>query len=191
MALGRSMGLSLTAGISPYGTAAAIGIVVRAGWVDLPDSLDIFAENWILWPALALYVVEFFADKIAIVDTVWDLAHTLIRPLAGAIFAILAMDPSTVEGQVLSGVLGGLVAGTTHLSKAGTRAVVNTSPEPVSNAIVSFLENGFVVLLLVVTLAVPFVAFFIAAATVGILVVLLVWLFRRLRGVKGRIWRDA
>jgi len=189
--LGRAMGLSLTAGITPYGTAAAIGIVARAGWVDLPDSLEVFASDWIFWPALALYVVEFFADKIAVVDSIWDVIHTLIRPLAGAIFAILAMDPATLEGALLTGLLGGSIAGATHLTKAGTRAVVNTSPEPVSNVVVSFLENGLVIALLALAVALPFIAFFVAAAVIGVVLVLLIWLYRRLRSLRGRIWREA
>jgi hypothetical protein len=189
--LGRTMGLSLTAGITPYGTAVAIGLVSRAGWVDLPDSLQVFAHDWIFWPALVLYVIEFFADKIAVVDSVWDVVHTLIRPVAGAVFAILSMDPATLEGALLTGLLGGSIAGTTHLTKAGTRAVVNTSPEPVSNVVVSFLENGLVVALLALAVALPYLAFFVAAAVIGLVLILLVWLYRRLRRLRGRIWREA
>lgn len=163
--LGRTLGFSFAAGVNLYATVAILGLASRFGWVELPAQFDVFDSPVIIGIALVLYVVEFFADKIPWVDSVWDTVHTLVRPLGGAMIALTTLGEAspTMEGVVA--LLGGAVAASTHLTKAGTRAVVNTSPEPVSNWILSLAEDVFVVGLGLLALSYPVLTF----AVVGIL----------------------
>jgi len=119
--------------------------------------------------ALVLYVVEFVADKIPWVDSAWDAVHTLIRPVGGAFIAVASLGEATPMTEGLMALLGGAVAAGAHLTKAGTRAVVNTSPEPVSNWALSLAEDVFVVGLGILTLSYPVAAFGVA----GVLVLLM------------------
>ncbi len=120
-----------------------------------------------------MYMVEFFADKIPWVDTAWDSVHTLIRPLGGALIAVAALGEASPTMQGLVALLGGSVAASSHLTKAGTRAVANTSPEPVSNWLLSFGEDVFVVGLGMLALAYPVAAFGVA----GVLLVVILGFF--------------
>ena len=171
-ALGRTLGFSVAAGVNLYATVALIGLASRFGWVDLPPQFALFDSNLIIGVALALYVVEFFADKIPWIDSAWDALHTLIRPVGGAAIAVATLGEAspTVEGFVA--LLGGAVAAGSHLTKAGTRAVVNTSPEPVSNWIISLVEDVFVVGLGVLTLGYP-----VPALVVALVIVILIAAF--------------
>ena len=139
--LGRVLGFSFAAGVNLYATVAVLGLSVRFGWVDLPPQFVIFDHDWVIATALALYIIEFVADKIPWVDSIWDAIHTVVRPVGGAVVAITALGAPSPGMDVLAGVLGATVALATHLTKAGTRAAVNTSPEPVSNWILSFVED--------------------------------------------------
>ncbi len=181
-ALGRTLGFSVAAGVNLYATVALIGLASRFGWVDLPPQFALFDSNLIIGLALALYVVEFFADKIPWVDSAWDTLHTFIRPVGGAAIAVATIGEAspTVEGFVA--LLGGSVAAGSHLTKAGTRALVNTSPEPVSNWIISLVEDVFVVGLGVLTLGYPVTALVVALVILTLIVAFL--------GVLGRAaWR--
>lgn len=139
--LGRTLGFSLAAGVNLYATVAILGLASRYGWVDLPEQFKVFDNPWIIGLAGLLYVVEFVADKIPWVDSVWDMAHTVVRPLGGAIVAITALGSPSPGMDALAGVLGATVALTSHLTKAGTRAAANASPEPFSNWMLSFVED--------------------------------------------------
>jgi Domain of unknown function (DUF4126) len=145
--LGRTLGFSFAAGLNLYATVAVIGLASRYGWVDLPPQYKIFDNNIIIVAALVMYAIEFIADKVPWVDTVWDGIHTAIRPLGGALIAVATLGHAspTVEGIVA--LAGGLVAASTHVTKAGTRAVANASPEPFSNWLLSLGEDGFVLVL--------------------------------------------
>ena len=169
MTLGRTLGFSAAAGINLYATVAILGLASRYDWVTLPPQFKVFDNGVIIIVALVMYVVEFLADKIPWVDSVWDLIHTVIRPVGGALIAVAAVGQAspTVEGLVA--LLGGTVAAGTHLTKAGTRVMVNASPEPFSNWTLSLLEDVFVVGLGLLTLKYPLLA-------LGVAVVLLVFI---------------
>lgn len=180
--LGRAVGFSFTAGINLYATVAILGLAARYDWVALPPQFELFDNDVVIGVALALYAIEFFADKIPWVDTIWDGLHTFVRPLGGALIAVAALGEASPAVQGLVALLGGTVATGTHVAKAGTRAAVNTSPEPVTNALVSLTEDGFVVSLGLVALAFPLAALAISV----VLFVLIVIAFARLFGLARR-----
>jgi hypothetical protein len=156
--LGRTLGFSFAAGLNLYATVAILGLASRYGWVDLPPQYRIFDNNVVITAALVMYAIEFIADKVPWVDTVWDGIHTAIRPLGGALIAVATLGHATPTMQGLVALLGGAVAASTHVTKAGTRAVANASPEPFSNWILSLAEDAFVLGLSFVTLHYPRVA---------------------------------
>jgi hypothetical protein len=156
--LGRTMGFSFAAGINLYATVAILGLASRYNWVTLPSQYQAFDNDFIIATALGLYVIEFVADKIPWFDSIWDTVHTAIRPLGGAVIAVTTLGEATPTTEVLVGLLGGTLAAGTHFTKAGTRAVANTSPEPFSNWILSLGEDAFVIALGVVALKYPVVA---------------------------------
>jgi hypothetical protein len=180
--LGRTLGFSVAAGVNLYATVALIGLASRFGWVTLPPEYAIFDNNWVIGLALVLYAVEFVADKVPWVDTLWDTIHTLIRPLGGAAVAVAALGDASPGMTALVALLGGTVAAGAHATKAGTRVVVNTSPEPFSNWILSLVEDGFVVALGLLALKYPLAALVVSSVViVGILMMaaVLVRAFRR------------
>ncbi len=145
-ALGRLLPFAFASGVNLYATIAVAGLCARLGLVTLPEQFSVFANGIVIVVALTMYLVEFIADKVPWVDTAWDAVHTVIRPLGGAVVAVVAVGgDSTPAMQAMAALLGGSVALTTHLTKAGTRAVVNTSPEPFSNWTLSIAEDLFVV----------------------------------------------
>jgi hypothetical protein len=156
--LGRTMGFSLAAGVNLYATVAILGLASRYGWVQLPDQFKTFDNPWIIGAAGVLYVVEFVADKIPWVDSIWDSVHTLIRPVGGALIAVASMgDHSPVVTGAIA-LLGGTIAAGSHATKAGTRVAANTSPEPFSNWVLSLGEDAFVIGLSFIALKFPLLA---------------------------------
>jgi Domain of unknown function (DUF4126) len=180
-ALGRTLGFSFAAGINLYATVAILGLASRYGWVSLPEQYRVFDNDLIIGAAIVMYVIEFFADKIPWVDSVWDAVHTVIRPIGGAVIAIATLGDAspTVEGLVA--LLGGTLAAGSHFTKAGTRAVANTSPEPFSNWILSIAEDIFVVGLGFITLKYPLVAALIVLVGVILMMVFATWIVRAVR----------
>ena len=172
-ALGRTLGFSFAAGLNLYATVAVLGLASRYEWVALPAQFEVFDNDIVIGVALLMYAIEFFADKIPWVDSLWDAIHTLIRPLGGALIAVAALGDASPAMHGLVALLGGSVAASSHLTKAGTRAVVNTSPEPVSNWLLSLGEDVFVVGLGFLALAYPVAAFAVA----GILLVAILLFF--------------
>jgi hypothetical protein len=164
--LGRTLGFSFAAGVNLYATVAILGLAARYGWVELPAQFAVFDNNWVIGVALFLYVVEFVADKVPWVDTLWDGIHTAVRPLGGALIAVATLGEASSTTQGLVALLGGLAAGSSHLAKAGTRAFVNAAPEPFSNWALSFLEDVFVVGLTVLALLFPLLALAVSAGLV-------------------------
>lgn len=182
-AFGRTLGLSFAAGINLYATVAILGVVTRFGWVDLPAQYRVFDNNWVISAALALYVVEFVADKIPWVDSLWDAIHTVIRPIGGALIAVASIGHAQPVFQGMAALAGALVATTTHAAKAGTRAVANTSPEPFSNWALSLAEDGFVITVGLLALSHPFAAAIVVVAALAVIVFVVSWLVRRLRSM--------
>lgn len=176
--------LAWLAGIRVYLTVFGVGLAGLLGWVDLPPALQATESWWVLGTSGALAVTEFFADKIPGVDSIWDLLQTLTRVPAGAFLAAATLSSN---GELSTGVLaaGAGVALASHGLKSGTRALLNTSPEPASNWIASTAEDGVVIGGLALALAHPLLAlvFVIGASLIGALSVWLIWrmLWRGLR----------
>lgn len=182
LAFGRTLGFSFAAGVNLYATVAVLGLASRYGWVDLPPQYAIFDNDWIIGAALVMYVVEFVADKIPWFDSVWDGIHTLIRPIGGALVAVGTLGDASPGMQTLIALLGGAVAAASHASKAGTRAIANTSPEPFSNWVLSLSEDIFVVMLGLVTLKYPLLALGVTLVLLLLIAVFARFLYRAIRG---------
>jgi hypothetical protein len=185
--LGRTMGFSFAAGINLYATVAILGLASRFDWVALPPQFAVFDNDIVIAAALALYVIEFVADKIPWVDSVWDAMHTVIRPLGGALIAVATLGDVSPSVEGIAALLGGSLALGTHFTKAGTRAVANTSPEPFSNWILSILEDIFVVGLGMLALKYPAAAAIVVAICVVLMIVFATWIVRAVR----RRWRQG
>jgi hypothetical protein len=178
--------LGFASGIRLYAVLLVVGLVGYAGWVELPPGLAILQHPWVLGSAGAMFLVEFVADKIPGVDTVWDAIQTFIRIPAGAALAasvVGGLDSAT--WTTVAAILGGSLAATSHFTKAGTRAAVNTSPEPFSNLGLSVAEDVATAGLMWLVLTHPLVALAIVAA----LLVLAAWLLPRLLRFIVRIGR--
>lgn len=171
--------LAWLAGIRVYLTVFGVGLAGALGWLQLPEALQATQSPWVLGVSGVLAAAEFFADKIPGVDSLWDLLHTLLRIPAGAFLAAAAMSP---DGQLGVGMLatGAGVALTSHLLKAGTRAAINTSPEPLSNWMASATEDALVVGALALVFSHPWLALALAVAVTLALALLVCWLWRRL-----------
>jgi hypothetical protein len=167
--------VSLLAGWRLYLVVFATGVAMKFGWIALPDqlrALDILANSWIIGIAGAGALAEFFADKIAWVDSAWDAIHSFVRPLGGALLSLAIVDAGDPAWQVGSFLLGGGAALLAHAGKAGARTLVNTSPEPFSNVAVSTAEDVATGGLFALAIANP-----IAAALIAIILVMLsLWL---------------
>jgi hypothetical protein len=179
--LGRTLGFSFAAGINLYATVAILGLASHYGWVRLPPQFQVFDNPVIIGVAIVLYLVEFVADKVPWVDSLWDALHTVIRPAGGALIAVAALGDASPGLETLVAILGGSVAFSSHLTKAGTRALVNASPEPFSNGILSLLEDAFVVGLGWLTLQHP-----VGALVLALVLLALIAVFARVlvRGVR-------
>lgn len=176
--LGRTLGFSFAAGINLYATVAILGLASRYGWVQLPPQYQAFDNNWIIGAAIALYLLEFFADKIPWLDSAWDAVHTFIRPVGGALIAVTTLGHASAATETLVGLLGGALAAGSHFTKAGTRVVVNASPEPFSNWILSFAEDAFVIGLGFLALKYPIAAGIVVLIGVAVIVSLMGWIVR-------------
>ena len=168
--LGVASSVSLLAGWRIYLCVFGVGLAMHFGWLDLPanlHALDVLASPWVIGAAGIGLVAEFLADKIMWFDTLWDAVHTAVRPVGGALLVLAIIDPADPKWQAVALLLGGSAALATHSAKAGTRAVVNASPEPVSNIVVSTGEDVATTGLLALTLASPVAAIFVAIAVAG------------------------
>jgi hypothetical protein len=175
---------SLLAGWRLYLVTFVTGLAMRLGWIDLPDklaALDVLANPWVLVISGAAAVFEFFADKIAFIDSLWDGINSAVRPLGGALLALAIVDPGDPVWQVAAFLLGSGAAFLSHSGKAATRVMVNTSPEPVSNMVVSTGEDIATAGLLALAIANP-----IAAALIALILVLAsLWLILAARRIVG------
>src|ERR687889_1069444 len=177
--------VSLLAGWRLYLVTFAVGLAMKFGWIALPDqlrALDVLANNWIVGIAGVGALAEFFADKIAWVDSLWDGVHSVVRPIGGALLSMAIIDGGDPAWQVGSLLLGGGAALIAHAGKAGARTLVNASPEPFSNIIVSTGEDVATGGLLALAIAYP-----VAAAAIALALVLLsIWLVLAARPMHRR-----
>ena len=178
--------VSLLAGWRLYLVTFAVGLAMRFGWIALPQqlhALDVLANNWIIGIAALGTLAEFFADKIAWVDSAWDTVHSIIRPVGGALLSMAIIDGGDPAWQVGSLLLGGGAALVAHAGKAGARALVNASPEPFSNIAVSTGEDVATAGLLGLAVANP-----VAAAIIAVILVMLsLWLGLAARRLLRRV----
>jgi hypothetical protein len=144
-ALGYVIPFAFASGLNVYATVAVLGLTAHYGLVNLPDQFRAFDHPAVIGIALVMFLVEFVADKIPWFDSIWDAIHTIVRPLGGAVVAVTALGDASPAMTAVAGLLGGSVAMTTHLTTAGTRAAAKTSPEPLSNWILSVGEDLFAV----------------------------------------------
>jgi hypothetical protein len=179
--LGRTMGFSFAAGLNLYATVAILGLASRYGWVALPPQYQVFDNTWIIGGALALYAIEFVADKIPWVDSVWDAVHSVIRPVGGAAIAVATLGDQSPAAETIVALFGGALAASTHFSKAGTRVMANASPEPFTNWALSISEDAFVVGLGVLALKYPAAAAIVVIVCLAIIIALSAWIIRAVR----------
>jgi Domain of unknown function (DUF4126) len=175
--LGLATSVSLLSGWRMYLVILATGIAMRTGMVPLPEhleSLQILANPWIMGIAAVGTFCEFFADKIMWLDSAWDTVHTLVRPVGGALLTLAVVDPGDPAMQVIAFLLGGGGALLAHGGKASARAVVNTSPEPVSNVAVSTVEDVATMGMLWLAYEHPVAAVVVALIVLGLCVGLLI-----------------
>ncbi len=140
-----AMGSAWLSGINLYATVATLGLLHRFHLVTLPGDLGVIGNEWIIGIAAALYVVEFVADKVPVVDSVWDMVHTFIRVPAGAVLAFQAFGAADPTVRIVAMLLGGSVALSSHGAKAAVRVAANHSPEPFSNIALSLIEDVFTI----------------------------------------------
>lgn len=167
-------------GVNAYLTVLVLAIAGRAGWADVPDSIE---RPWVIAAAAVMFAVEFVVDKVALLDSMWDVAHTLIRPTVGAALgtAIAGAELGEWEAALLAGSLA-LVG---HAAKATTRLTINLSPEPATNVVASVAEDGLVTAMVVLAITRPRLAAALAVVAAVVSIVVVVVLVRLLR----RSWR--
>jgi len=168
-----AMGASWVSGINLYAAVATLGLLGRFSHLQLPGELEVLTSPWVIGIAVVLYVIEFVADKVPYVDSTWDVIHTFIRIPAGAVLAASAFGDFDRSIQVIALLLGGGLALSSHGTKAATRAMLNASPEPVSNWVASITEDILAVLSIVASVFVPVLIFVIVGA--GLMISFLVF----------------
>jgi hypothetical protein len=185
--LGIAGSVALLSGWRLYLVVLATGVAMRFGMLPLPEhlaGLQALANPWVMGAAGLAAVCEFFADKVIWLDSLWDMIHSLVRPVGGALLALAVIDPADPATQALVFILGGGAALLAHGGKAGARAVINASPEPVSNVAASTVEDAATIGLLYVAYEYPLAAGVIAL----LLLVLAVWLLLAARKVLRRLF---
>jgi hypothetical protein len=185
--LGLTLGAGFSSGLNLYATVATLGMLQRLGVLHLPAGLQILSHPWVLGIAIALYLLEFFADKIPYFDTFWDALHTFIRPPAAALLAFAAAGGAAPEWRWAAALLAGGVALTSHGTKASARAAVNASPEPFSNWALSFGEDVLAVWLTWMAAAHPIATTVIVVALAALCAFLLYHLFHFARRAFQRL----
>ena len=175
------LGTGFSSGLNLYATVATLGLLQRFGFIHLPEKMQVLAHPLVLSIAGGLYVVEFLADKIPYVDSIWQAVHTFIRPPAAAVLAFSVSAAAAEPWRWAAALLAGGVALTSHGTKASARAAANMSPEPLSNWALSFGEDLLAVWLTWFASAHPTVALIVVGVLLVISIYLLYHLFRFLR----------
>jgi hypothetical protein len=184
--IGLAAGAAVASGLRLYGTVAALGFLHRAGIVHLPAGLEVLATTPVIVLAAALYVIEFVADKIPAVDTVWDAIHTFVRAPAAAVLSFAAFGEVQEPWRTVAALLCGTLALSSHGLKASSRLAINASPEPFSNWAASFGEDVFVAVLLWLAVKHPMAAAVVAGVVLVLAVVLAAWIYRMLKRLFSR-----
>jgi len=174
--LSLALGSAWTSGINLYATVTVLGLLQKFGATHLPGGLEVLDNWWIIGVAGFLYAIEFFADKIPYVDSVWDVIHTFIRVPAGAIVAYAATNQMDASVSIIATLLGGGLALSSHGTKAAVRAGANLSPEPVSNWALSFIEDGIAIIGSVLAVFAPV----LIAIVLIIFLIFFVWFFPKI-----------
>ncbi len=183
--LAVSLGASWVSGINLYAAVATLGLLGRFAHLKLPGELDAVTNWWVIGVALFLFVVEFIADKVPVVDSVWDVIHTFIRVPAGAVLAATAFGDFDRSVQIIALLVGGSLALSSHGTKAAARALINTSPEPFSNIVVSLAEDVLAVVSILLAVFLPVMIFFVIGAGVG----LSIWILPRVLRFFRQVYR--
>ena len=171
-------GVAWASGLRLYAVLFLAGLLGRLGYLELPVALQVLESHWVIGVTGTLLLIEFLADKIPFIDSLWDGFQTFIRIPAGALLAALAMGEHPPELMLTAGLLGGSITAATHLAKAGGRALINTSPEPFSNAVASLGEDVLVVGGLYTAINHPI----LFLGILGVFVIVLIWLLPKLIG---------
>jgi hypothetical protein len=185
--LGMAFGPAWASGLNLYAMVATLGLLGRFGGMKLPGDLEVLTNKWVIGAAIALYCVEFVADKIPIFDSVWDVVHTFLRVPAGAIVAAAALGDFNRPVQIIAFLAGGGLALSSHGAKAATRAALNLSPEPFSNIIASIIED----VLAILTTALAFVLPVLILTLVIAAFALTIWLLPKIIRLAGRTFSVA
>lgn len=183
--LSLALGSAWTSGINLYATVSALGLLQRFGGVKLPGGLDVLDNWWIIGIAGGLYIVEFFADKIPYVDSVWDVVHTFIRVPAGAIVAYAAVSDMDPAITIPAALVGGGLSLASHGTKATARIGANLSPEPVSNWILSLAEDAIAIVGTFLAVFAPFVI----AIVLIVFLIFFFWFFPKIFRAIRRLFR--
>ena len=185
--VGLIAGSAAASGVRLYATIAVLGYLGNSGAVHLPPGLQVLTHPWVIAVAASLYLVEFIADKVPIVDSVWDAVHTFIRVPAGVLLGFSAFGQLPEPARVIAALVCGAITLSAHGLKSGARAAINTSPEPVTNGLASFAEEGFVAALLYLAIRHPLVSLVVAAVIIAAFLLAVRWVFRILRGFLRRL----
>jgi hypothetical protein len=187
--LALTLGAGWASGINLYAAILVLGFLGATGRMDLPQGLDVLSDPLVMLAAGVMYLVEFFTDKIPGVDTAWDTLHTFIRIPAGAMLAAGAVGDVGAGAELAAALLGGGMAAASHAAKAGTRVLINTSPEPFTNWTASVVEDFAVVGGLITAVSHPVVFLILLALFFGLLIWLLPKLWRGIKRVFGAVAR--
>jgi hypothetical protein len=181
--------LGWASGIRLYAVLFIVGAIGYAGWFELPEHLQILSHPMVLAASGFMVFAEFFADKIPGFDSAWDVVHTVVRIPAGAALAAAVFGDSPPAWTLAAAIVGGTLAAGSHFTKAGTRVVINTSPEPVSNWVASIGEDLLAGALVYLALVYPLVALVVVAVLATLSIWLLPKLWRFVRAIIERIGR--
>jgi hypothetical protein len=184
--LGFSVSTAFASGLNLYATVTVLGLLQRFHIIHLPGALTVLSHPAVLAVAIAFYAIEFVADKVPYIDTIWDAIHIFIRPPAAALMTYAAFGDVPEPWRVAGGLLAGGIALTSHGTKASARAALNTSPEPFSNWIASLSEDGMAIFLGWMAARHPILAIGIVVSLLAISVCLLIKLAKFLKRVFHR-----
>lgn len=179
--------LAWASGLRLYLAVFGLGLAAHQGWIELPAGLKVLEHPWVIGAAGVMLAMEFLVDKVPMLDSAWDAIHTFVRIPAGALLAAGATGDQLTALTVAAGILGGTITAGTHFTKAGGRALINTSPEPVSNWTASFTEDAMVLGSLWLVFQHPVVFLVLLAAFILVALWLLPKCFRALRSLFRRL----
>ncbi len=173
-----ALGGGWATGLNLYLVAAVLGIAERLHWISLPGELTVLGHPVVICFAVILYIIEFVIDKIPFLDSAWDSVHTLIRPFGGTALAAMAFSHSSENLQHVAMAVSGIASLSAHLGKAGTRIMINTSPEPFSNSAASLIEDGIVLGLLWLIFHHPIITMVVVAGLLALTIWFIPKIFR-------------